>query len=60
MGLLRLKEVAAARYFWYGRYPKTITKRFRNVNKAVAFIKSQVSAQIAKGYDKMPGRVTIH
>ncbi len=58
-GSVEVKGGGGGKYFWCGRYPKKFPKPFRTIAKATAFIKRQISAKVAKGYDRMPGRVKI-
>lgn len=58
-GSVEARGGGGGKYFWFGQYPKMMRKRCGNVSKAVTFVKKQISAKIAKGYDKMPGRVKI-
>lgn len=55
-------EVLGARggkCYWIGKFPKTKTKRFPTITRAVAFVKATSAKKVEQGYDKLPGRVRI-
>ena len=58
-GSVEIRGGGGGKCFWLGSYPRITKKRFSTERQAAGFIKSQVSIKIAKGYDKMLGRVNV-